>query len=91
MRSESWVIDKRKQFEVYDPILHDDQIGYATDTKEFWVGDGNHHWSELPVIGHMTSYQECVQRGLFAGTEDEFYKALLATRDPLWVEIPSPS
>lgn len=34
----------------YDPVLFAGELGIESDTLKFKVGDGAHHWSELPYL-----------------------------------------
>ena len=39
------------EWENINPILLEGEPAYATDTNTYKIGDGIHHWLELPQIG----------------------------------------
>lgn len=44
--------DTKQNWETYNPILFDGEIGVCTDDRNLYkMGDGTHTWNELPYRG----------------------------------------
>jgi hypothetical protein len=50
-----WRRDTAANWSSTNPVLHEGEAGYETDTKQFKIGDGTSSWNLLPYFSGGTS------------------------------------
>lgn len=54
--------DTAAQWARYNPVLLEGEQGYITDQPGLWkIGDGVHHWNDLPLYGGKDNFVECTE------------------------------